>query len=89
MTTINVTAEHLTEGIPGDACACPVVLAVSDAFPGAEDVTVGDLYISMYHQRQSLLLPMPADVRVLIAAIDSRKPVEPFTFDLNYPAVAA
>ena len=89
MTAVNVTRQNLDEGRPGDACACPVVLAVSDAFPDAEDVTVGDKYISMYHAGQSRLLLIPEDVRALIGAIDRGKSVEPFTFDLDYPAVTA
>ena len=87
MTAVNVTRQNLDEGRPGDACACPVVLAVSDAFPDAEDVTVGDKYISMYHAGQSRLLLMPADVPVLIGAIDRKRPVEPFSFELDYPEV--
>jgi len=89
MTTVSVTAEHIAEGVPGDACACPVAFAVRDAFPHAQDVTVGDLYISMYDRGQSRLLIMPADVRALIGAIDRNRAVDPFTFELDYPAVTA
>jgi len=87
MTAVSVTADHLTLGIPGDCGNCPVALAVEDAFPRAVGVSVGDLYISMRHEGRDELLIIPEDARALIADIDAERPVEPFTFELDYPAV--
>jgi len=88
MTTINVTAEHIAKGTPRECRFCPVALAVKDAFPHDVAVSIGHRYISMYSHERHELLPIPEDVRGLIAAIDAGRPVEPFTFDLDYPAVA-
>jgi len=90
MTVVSVTAGHLSLGIPGDCGNCPVALAVEDAFPEATGVSVGDRYISMRREGRDELLVIPEDVRDLISAIDnSGQPVEPFTFELDYPAVAS
>jgi hypothetical protein len=88
-TTINVTAQHLTRGIPGDCAACAVALAVKDAFPQASNVTIGQRYVSMYHEGQWLLPVIPLSVGERIAAIDRGRAVEPFSFDLDYPAEVA
>lgn len=87
MTAVSVTARHLSLGIPGDCGNCPVALAVEDAFLRAVGVSVGDRYISMQHEGQPQLLAIPDDVRAPIAAIDGEISVEPFTFELDYPAV--
>lgn len=87
MTTIIVAQRHLTQGIPGNPCTCPVALAVIDAYPHAWDVTIGDQYISMHHQALFRLLTIPAGVRALVTAIDRGEFVKPFSFELDYPAV--
>lgn len=89
MTAVSVTAGHIAKGIPGDACGCAVALAVIDAFPDAENVSVGDLYVAMYIGSRSELLPIPENVRALITVIDRDGTVEPFTFELDYPAAAS
>jgi len=87
MTTVSVTAGHLSLGIPGDCGKCPVALAIEDAFPHAIGVSVGDRYISMCSEGAPELLIIPESVRALIADIDTGTPVDPFTFELDYPAV--
>ena len=89
MTSISVTRRCLTEGIPGARPACPVVLAVVDAFPDAQNVTVGNRYVSMYYEERDELMIIPEEIRSLIADIDTGTPVEPFTFELDYPKAAA
>ena len=89
MTAISVTQQHLDQGIPGNCAACAVVLAVEDTFPQASDVTVGQRYISMRHQGRWELLALPLFASEQIAAIDRGRTVEPFSFDLNYPAEMA
>ena len=87
MTIVSVTAGHLSLGIPGDCGNCPVALAIEDAFPHAIGVSVGDQYISMCSEGAPELLIIPESVRALIADIDTGTPVDPFTFELDYPAV--
>ena len=87
MTTITVTAEHMANGLPGDCASCPVALAVEDAFPRATGVAVGHRYISIDDEGGTVCLIIPDDVQDLIHDIDAGDYVEPFTFDMDYPAV--
>ena len=87
MTAVSVTAEHMANGFPGDCTSCPVALAVEDAFPQATGVTVGHRYISIDDGGQTVCLIIADDVQDLIHDIDAGDYVEPFSFDLDYPAV--
>jgi hypothetical protein len=89
MTTISVTAEHIAKGRPGDCRFCPVALAVEDAFPGTNCWVARDTLTLYSNGRQRLRVPHPGTVLKFIRAFDSADPVEPFTFELDYPAVAA
>jgi hypothetical protein len=95
MTTVTVTAEHIAKGEPRSAFSCPVVFALEDAFPGTicyagrYDLTVysgGGFPPSLRHPHTMRLhVPHPDSVREFIRALDSDLPVEPFTFELDYP----
>ena len=89
MTTINVTSQHLTRGIPGDCNTCPVALAIEDAFPNAASVTVGGQYLSFQDGGRVVVLNIPETGRIAIGAIDRGELLEPFTFELDYPKAAA
>jgi hypothetical protein len=88
MTVISVTAEHIAKGFPGDCRFCPVALAIEDAFPGTNCYAARDA-LTLYFNGQSLRVPHPGSVLKFIRAFDSAEPVEPFSFDLDYPAVTA
>lgn len=88
MTIINVTADHIENGMPGSNSACAVALALQDAFPGADAVSVGDFAILFYEFGDvSGLLPEKA--REFVRAFDEAGFVEPFTFELDIPAAAS
>ena len=85
MTTINITAEHIAKGFARDSGRCPVALAIRDAFPKAGNIAVTGLYIHMGLREHEL----PAEVQHFTWDFDAGRPVEPFTFELDYPEVAA
>ena len=91
MTTISIKAKHLANGVPGDCEHCPVALAILDAIPGPIDVMVGPDEISI--SRGDLWIPfrVPQEVVAFIRAFDDggNEAVDPFTFELDYPAVTA
>ena len=87
MTTINVTAEHITDGARGNPWGCAIALALKTAFPDAELVSVGvtdfDIDDRVYD------IPFPREASTWIEAFDRGGEVEPFSFDVDYPAVTA
>jgi hypothetical protein len=89
MTAINVTAEHIAKGFPGDCRFCPVALAVEDAFPGTNCWAARDTLTLYSNGGPCLRVPHPGSVLNFIRAFDSAGQVAPFTFELDYPAVAA
>jgi hypothetical protein len=91
MTTINVTAEHIAKGEPGECAHCPVALAIRDALPDIAGVAVGPAEIGIQPapgEPWTELAP-PRDVVLFILLFDTGDPAQPITFDLDYPAVAA
>jgi hypothetical protein len=84
--TVDVTREHLANGRPGNCCRCALALAVVDAIEGAEAARV--YYVSRDDIRAdvtlagggSLSLAFPPEVVPIMAAIDARRPVAPFSF---------
>jgi len=91
MTTITVTAEHIAKGKPGECNCCPVALAIKDAFPGIADVAVGPCEIGIQLELDGpwAELEPPSDVVLFILLYDTGDRAQPFTFDLDLPAVAA
>lgn len=89
MTTISVKAKHIAKGRRGDCGHCPVALAILDAIPGIDGVAVGSDEISI--SRGDLWIPFlaPREVAEFVAAFDSRDPVSPFAFDLDFPEAAS
>ena len=79
---ISVTANHITRGIPGSQCFCPVALAIKDALgPDLVNVEVKDYGITIqttythYYQMSSKVLHF-------VRRFDARLPVVSFEFEL-------
>jgi hypothetical protein len=97
MTTINVTAEHIATGQPECEWGCPVALAILDAIPGIAAIAVngGDIGTAdiRLHDGRVLPLMLPEEARLFISDFDGidepHATLQPFTFDLDYPEVAA
>jgi hypothetical protein len=91
MTTINVTAEHIARGTPGECAHCPVALAIQDALPGLAGVAVGNAEISILPKPRGSWIEVdtPRGVPYFVLRYDSTGTGEPFSFDLDYPAEVA
>jgi hypothetical protein len=91
--TVPVTAGHIAGGDAGSSWGCAVALALEDAFPGTDDVSVGETMASLYRDDEEgahfIHLDLPVEVRVFIGAYDRDEPVEPFTFTVAYEEVPA
>lgn len=92
MTTVNVKAEHIAKGIRGDCEHCPVALAIAAAFPDIAGIAVRPEEISIKPSLDDLdwiQVRPPREVPEFVWDFDEGGTVEPFSFDLDYPAVAA
>lgn len=76
---INVTAEDISNGIPGSACYCPIALAIKRIKPSYYNATVGEMTILA----GSNFFFMPSDAMNFIKRFDSALKVEPFSFEVN------
>jgi hypothetical protein len=78
--TINVTQEHLDEGVCGDPERCPIALAVKQQH--GFDVSVGDYGIEYY----AWDVRLPHKARDFIREFDFDRPsAKPFTFEIEIP----
>jgi hypothetical protein len=90
MTAVSVTAGHIAKGERDSCRFCPVARAISEALPGIELVAVDSAHVTFGHPagwygwRQ---IDLPDSATRFIEAFDLGDPVEPFTFELDYPAV--
>jgi len=90
VTAINVTAEHIANGVRGSGWGCAVALAIKDAFPGCEDVNVSEAAACIcYEDVEPAWVDLPASAADFIEAFDNEWDVEPFTFTVDYPAVTS
>jgi hypothetical protein len=92
MTTVTVTAEHIAKGQPRSAFSCPIAFALEDALPGTNCYAGRDNLTVYAHggcAPWSVRVRHPDSVLKFIRAFDSGLPVEPFTFELDYPAEVA
>jgi hypothetical protein len=89
MTTVSVTAEHIARGEPGDCGWCPIALAVADALPGLAylSIRLQDIDLRPRPDEDLIVIGMPDEAVDFILDFDAGKPVKPFTFELDYPAV--
>jgi hypothetical protein len=102
VSTIAVTAEHIAKGKPDNCRECPVALAILAAMPEARRVDVIQIGDSLTYtrirvipdnarpaNRTTLEAPLPAEAARFIRAFDNGEPVEPFSFTVDIPEVAA
>jgi len=89
MTTISVTEAHLTEGVRSSCSRCPVALAIADAFPGATYVWVGGATADVEIDGREVSFDLPGEAEEFIGRFDDDGFGEPFTFDVDYPAVTS
>jgi hypothetical protein len=87
MTAVSVTAGHIAKGVRHSCRLCPVARALTEAFPDAELLAVDSAHVAMGEPGRWAEVDLPAVATRFIEAFDHGGPVEPFTFDLDYPAV--
>lgn len=80
---IEVTAEDIAKGNPGDACACPVALALQRVLGDAQCSTDG---LECYVGGQRELVNAPPSVREFVDRFDKQADVEPFAFEIEVPS---
>jgi hypothetical protein len=85
---IDVTAEHIRDGVPGLGDKCPIALACRAA---GLNVSIGSKYAWVYDQRgHPIVIDLPFGARQFVFAFDNRlspihdDSVQPFSFDLGY-----
>ena len=77
---IHVTAQDISEGLPGNSQFCPVALAVNKAIHREKDVQVDGNAITI----DDVDFTISETVRQFIADFDDGKPVKPFCFEIIY-----
>ena len=78
--TVPVTADHINQGIPGDAFACMLAIAVRDAL-GVEKVGVGRPMVWVHDDAPRLSdrrYQMSKPLMSQVDDFDHRRPVTPF-----------
>ena len=82
---IEVTQEHIDNGVRKDAGCCPVGLALKDA--GVQDPDVQRSFARWEEVsgewRRTKLPELPAAAQLFIERFDAGEPVRPFTFRLE------
>jgi hypothetical protein len=87
VTTINVTAGHIAKSRRQDCWRCPVALAIRSAFPNATAIEVTAAWAGISDGEQYAEIRLPLEASEFIWEFDDGGTPEPFTFDLDYPAV--
>jgi hypothetical protein len=87
VTTISVTAEHIAEGVRCSCSRCPVALAIADAFPGADVWVGGASFDITFEDAEPVFVDLPSEAEDFIGRFDEDGFGEPFSFDVDYPAV--
>ena len=84
----STSRQHIAEGNPGDCGWCPVALAIADALPGLAFLAVRylDIDVRARPEEDVAVIVMPDEVVRFIRAFDVGDPVQPFSFELDYPA---
>jgi len=91
---VQVTAEDIAAGEPGNLCACPIALAVARAahrygglhLPADTRVFVSASFgiaIELEREREMLYARLPPIARLFIMMYDKDCKVEPFEFDVE------
>lgn len=77
---ITVTQDHIDSGTPGNACECPIALAIREHGYDCPEVTSNS--VSLVH---GLIAPLPDIAIQFIELLDTGLPVVPISFELPEP----
>ena len=88
--TISVTREHIANGVREDCEHCPIALAILETFPDVNYAAVGpDACTIGTPDGSDTELNLPGEALDFIWGFDDDGAGEPFTFELDYPAVTS
>jgi hypothetical protein len=82
---INVTQNHIDEGVIEDCHHCPVAKAICEQVPQCTYIEVCNDTIRIDAAGRHLTLKTRADVSRFIDDFDGAGKVEPFSFELDLP----
>lgn len=80
-TTIDVTQDDIRDGIPFNACHCPIARAVARRLLPGCHVSVGG-FISVQSNLNRYAIPLPDGCLTFVRDFDAGKPVQPFAFEM-------
>lgn len=80
--TIRVEQRHIDEGKPGEACLCPVALALNEISNTEVRVIVENAYFGPDH----IPAKLPKSASQFICKFDNSQLVEPFKFRFKIPS---
>lgn len=90
--TIDVTAEDIASGEPGEPCSCPIALAIMRAIPGWSPWVDDDGEVEMSRPdtgRPAFSFSLPPEAVAFALAFDTREfgepPPAPFSFTVDVP----
>jgi hypothetical protein len=89
---IQVTQEHIDEGVRRDCEQCPVAMAILAACRAAgqplTSIQVDGAYVSADRPGETLGADLPLIASDFIESFDGMDPVAPFCFDLEWRVVS-
>lgn len=81
---IQVTKEHIKNGVCSSPTKCMVALAISDVVHKDVKVSVPCPYVALDHMSW-IFLALPDEVISAIRKFDKQSEIEPFEFELEIP----
>jgi hypothetical protein len=79
---INVTAQHIADGVMCAECECPIALAILDQIQSIDYVGVGGKTVELDGLPT---VELPPEAIQFVADFDNGRHVEPFAFPLDVP----
>lgn len=89
MIRVNVTQEHIDNAWQMSVSNSPINLAIIDAWtekPKDTDIFVGSYFVSYVRKGVRTTVGLPTEAQDFLTAFDARKPVHPFSFNLEVPS---
>lgn len=80
---IFVTQEDIATGVPGDYCLCPIALALARIFCKSPELSDFSVHGRLVFFRSAGPVVLPEVAVEFIRSFDHRRPVKPFSFELE------
>ena len=88
-TKIEVTQQHIDDGMKESCSGCPVALAINELLLESASANVGGTSVAFYttNDTSALLSFLPQEAANFIREFDCGLPVYPFNFEIEFPSV--